>query len=295
MLIVIAGATGFLGRALQAHLRAGGHEVRVLTRQAAGQADAVEWQPDGSVGPWAAALEDADAVVNLSGAGIADARWTKARKEVLRSSRILPTRSLVLAIRGATRPPSVLVQASAVGYYGDCGSQPVTEDTPAGSDFLATLCVEWEREAQGAGTTLRVVCLRNGVVLDPSGGALGKMLLPFRLGLGGPLGSGAQYFPWIHLADWLALTTAAISHRGAAGAFNLTAPVPVTNREFTKALGRALGRPAVIPVPGLALRAALGELAGTLLTGQRALPTRAEELDFRFRYPEIEPALRALL
>lgn len=295
MLIVIAGGTGFLGRALQSHLRAAGHEVRVLTRQPPSNQNEVQWRPDGNSGPWASTLENADAVVNLSGAGIADARWSKARKELLHSSRILPTRSLVAAITRASRPPRALVNASGVGYYGDRGSELVTEETPAGHDFLANLCIEWEREAQHAAATTRVILTRNGVVLDASGGALGKMLLPFRLGLGGPLGSGTQYFPWIHIEDWLALVTALITRADVAGPLNATAPTPATNAVFTRALGRALGRPTVIPVPGFALRAALGELADTLLTGQRAIPKRAQEMGLTFRYPEIEPALRSLL
>lgn len=295
MLIVIAGGTGFLGRALQSHLRAAGHEVRVLTRQPPSNQNEVQWRPDGNSGPWASTLENADAVVNLSGAGIADARWSKARKELLHSSRILPTRSLVAAITRASRPPRALVNASGVGYYGDRGSELVTEETPAGHDFLANLCIEWEREAQHAAATTRVILTRNGVVLDASGGALGKMLLPFRLGLGGPLGSGTQYFPWIHIEDWLALVTALITRADVAGPLNATAPTPATNAVFTRALGRALGRPTVIPVPGFALRAALGELAVTLLTGQRAIPKRAQEMGLTFRYPEIEPALRSLL
>ena len=295
MLIVIAGGTGFLGRALQSHLRAAGHEVRVLTREPPSNQNEVQWRPDGNSGPWASTLENADAVVNLSGAGIADARWSKARKELLHSSRILPTRSLVAAITRASRPPRALVNASGVGYYGDRGSELVTEETPAGHDFLANLCIEWEREAQHAAATTRVILTRNGVVLDASGGALGKMLLPFRLGLGGPLGSGTQYFPWIHIEDWLALVTALITRADVAGPLNATAPTPATNAVFTRALGRALGRPTVIPVPGFALRAALGELADTLLTGQRAIPKRAQEMGLTFRYPEIEPALRSLL
>jgi uncharacterized protein (TIGR01777 family) len=295
MLIVIAGGTGFLGRALHSHFRAAGHEVRLLTRQHASGHNEVQWQPDGHSGPWASALENCDAVVNLSGAGIADARWTKARKELLRSSRVLSTRSLVTAIRRASEPPRTLVNASGVGYYGDRGSELVTEETPAGQDFLAKLCIEWEREAMHAAAATRVVVLRNGVVLDASGGALGKMLLPFRLGLGGPLGSGTQYFPWIHQEDWLALVTALITRADVAGPVNATAPTPATNAAFTRALGRALGRPTFIPVPAFALRAALGELADTVLTGQRAIPKRAQEMGLTFRYPEIEPALRALV
>lgn len=296
MVIIIAGGTGFLGSALRADLQRGGHDVRVLTRRAgAERRDAIEWHPDGTVGPWARALESADAVINLAGAGLADARWTNARKQVLRDSRVLSTRSLALAIQQAKRPPAVFVSMSGVGYYGDRGSQVVTEETPAGNDFLARLCAEWEDEANYAATTTRVVLLRNGAVLHPSGGALKKMLLPFRLGLGGTLGAGTQYFPWIHLHDWVALAITVMTTDDARGAINATAPTPATNAEFTRALGRALGRPTLVPVPAFGLRVAFGELAEMLLTGQRAVPTRAEHMRFTFRFREIEPALRDLL
>lgn len=296
MNIVIAGGTGFLGSALRAHLGRGGHHVQVLTRRpGAGRTDEIAWPADGTLGPWSHALDNADAVINLAGAGLADGRWTPARKELLRASRVRATRSLVLAAQHAAYPPAVLINASGIGYYGDTGGEIVTESTPAGHDFLAQLCVEWEREAEHASDVTRVVIMRNGVVLEPSGGALARMLLPFKLGLGGPLGSGAQYFPWIHLADWLALVDALLGDTRARGAYNVTAPNPATNADFTRALGRALGRPTFIPVPGFGLRAALGELAETLLTGQRAIPKRAEEMGFTFRYRQIEPALAALL
>jgi uncharacterized protein len=293
MRIVIAGGSGFLGRALQAHLQSLGHSSIVLTRRARTR-DQVTWTPDGTTGPWAAALDGADAVVNLSGEGIADARWTAARKAALRSSRLLSTRSLVTAIGDQPRPPALL-SASGVGYYGDRGAALVTEEIPAGRDFLAGLCVDWEGEAERAAAHTRVAVLRNGVVLHPADGALQKMLLPFRLGAGGPLGSGAQYLPWIHLADWVEMITWLLQQPDARGAFNVTAPSPATNAEFTRALGRAVKRPAFIPVPGFALRLALGELADTLLTGQRAVPARATATGFSFRFAEIEPALRDLL
>jgi uncharacterized protein (TIGR01777 family) len=293
MRIVIAGGTGFLGQALQDHLRQVGHVTTVLTRKALAS-DQVAWTPDGSAGPWAAALDGADAVINLSGAGIADARWTTARKAILRRSRVLSTRSLVAAIRGSSPPPALL-NASAVGFYGDRGSDLVTEATPAGHDFLAGLCVEWEGEAEQAAAHTRVILLRNGVVLHPSGGALKKMLLPFRLGAGGPLGSGTQYLPWIHLTDWVEMVTALVQQSEARGAFNVTAPSPATNADFTRALGRAVHRPAILPVPAFALRLAFGEVADTLLTGQKAIPARAIAKGFSFRFGDIEPALEDLL
>jgi uncharacterized protein (TIGR01777 family) len=292
--IIIAGGTGFLGRALHTHLVSAGHSVSVLTRRATGTPSAIEWQPDGFAGAWARSLDGVDAVVNLSGAGIADARWTASRKALLRESRVLSTRSLVSAIKQIARPPA-LINASGVGYYGDRGNELVTEATPPGRDFLAELCVAWEGEALEASHTTRVAILRNGLVMDPAGGALGKMLLPFRLGLGGRIGAGAQYLPWIHLADWLALVTHLIVKTDAHGPFNVTAPHPATNAEFTRALGKALSRPAVLPVPAFALRLALGELAETLLAGQRAIPQRAAQAGFTFQFADIGPALQDLI
>lgn len=293
MRVVVAGGSGFLGQALQDHLRRSGHTTTVLTRTRRASND-VAWTPDGTAGTWAAALQGADAVVNLSGEGIAEARWSATRKATLRDSRLLSTRSIVTAIGDLPTPPALL-NASGVGYYGDRGVELVTEETPPGHDFLASLCVEWEAAAEQAAAFTRVVLLRNGLVMHPSGGALKKMLLPFRLGAGGPLGSGAQYLPWIHLDDWVEMVAWLIEQPTARGAFNVTAPSPATNADFTRALGQAVRRPAFIPVPAFALRVALGELADTLLTGQRAVPARATAAGFAFRFAEIEPALRDLL
>ena len=296
MQVILAGGSGFLGRALHQRLRRDRHAVAVLTRRPrTGVPEDLAWIPDGSAGSWAHALNGADAVVNLAGEGIADRRWTAERKRALRDSRLLATRSLVAAMRQVERPPRVLINASGIGYYGARGDEVVTEATPPGVDFLAQLCVDWESEAHAAAELARVVVIRNGLVLHTSGGALAKMLLPFRLGLGGPLGSGTQYFPWIHLDDWLDLVMWLMADQRASGPFNGTAPNPVTNADFTRALGHALSRPAVIPVPGFGLRIALGELASSLLSGQRAVPGRALEMGFEFRYPEIESALANLL
>jgi uncharacterized protein (TIGR01777 family) len=295
-MIVLAGGSGFLGRALHHRLTRGGHRVVTLTRRPrGGAAEQIAWQPDGSVGPWAATLDGAQAVVNLAGEGIADRRWNAARKRALRDSRVLPTRSLVSAMLAASHPPPMLLQGSAVGYYGPHGDEVVTEETPAGSDFLGALCAEWERAADPATARTRVVWLRTGLVLHPDGGALGSMLPPFRLGLGGRLGSGRQYMPWIHLDDWVSLVVWAITTAEARGALNATAPNPVTNAEFTRALASAIHRPAVVPVPGFALRILIGEFADSLLTGQRAIPARAEAMGFRFRFAALDDALRALL
>jgi uncharacterized protein (TIGR01777 family) len=296
MTITIAGGSGFLGRALIARLRSDGHRVRVLTRKPRpGQSDDVAWNPDGSVGPWAAAIEGANAVVNLAGEGIADRRWNDRRKHDLHASRVLSTRSLVAAIAAAAQPPAVLVNGSAVGYYGAHGEEIVTEATPAGSDFLATVCVDWEREAEHAAAVTRVAMIRSGLVLDRKGGALGQMLTPFRLGVGGPLGDGRQFMPWIHIADWVGLVLWLIDNEPARGAFNGTAPTPVTNAEFSRALGQALHRPALVPMPGFALKLLIGEFADSVLTGQRAVPAKAEEMGYHFAFRTLGPALNDLL
>ena len=293
MRIVLAGGSGFLGRALRARLERDGHSVAVLTRSPGRTPDAVTWTPDGTVGPWASAIAGADAIVNLAGEGIADKRWNDARRRALRDSRLLTTRSLVGALRQSPAP--VLVNASAVGYYGARADERVTESTPPGADFLSQLCVEWEREADQASATTRVALVRTGLVLHPDGGALGQMLLPFKLGAGGPMGSGTQFMPWIHLDDWVSLVLWLIESRDARGAFNGTAPAPVTNREFAGALGRALHRPAIVPAPAFALRILLGEFAESLLTGQRAVPARALEQGFTFRFGDLDGALADLL
>lgn len=308
MTIILAGGSGFLGRSLAARFTAAGHTVRTLTRRATpGSATHVAWQPDGSAGPWAATLADADVVINLAGEGISDKRWTPARKQALRTSRILPTRSLVRALADAPTRPRLFLTGSAIGFYGAHDDEPVTEQTPPGRDFLAELCVEWEGEAAAAASaTTRVALVRTGIVLHPEGGALASMLPPFRLGIGGPMGTGRQYMAWIHLDDWVALVEWLVAASSAApappslpdghvGAWNATAPNPVTNADFARALGRVLHRPAVMPIPGFALRLLLGEFATFLLTGARVRPARAEREGFRFRYPELEPALRALL
>lgn len=296
MQIAIAGGSGFLGGALRRRLIHDGHQVRILTRAPRpGRTDQIAWQPDGTAGEWVHALEGIDALVNLAGAGVADKRWTESRKELLTSSRVQPTGSLVHAIAQLHRPPDVLLNASAVGYYGARGDARVTEDTPPGRDFLAQLAVAWEAAAAPAAARTRVALLRTGLVLHPSGGALASMLLPFRLGVGGRVGSGDQYWPWIHLDDWVSLTAWLLATPSAHGPFNLTAPEPVTNARFTRALGAALNRPTIIPVPAAALNLALGELAMVLLTGQRAVPARATELGFTFRYATVEQALTQLV
>ena len=296
MKIVIAGGTGFLGRPLVASLSGGGHDVTVLTRgTAAGRPGVIYWQPDGSIGDWARVIDDADAVINLAGESIADGRWTSHRKVVLRDSRILSTRSLVAAIRGAERKPAVLVSGSAIGYYGNSGDAPVDESFPPGSDFLARLCVDWEAEARAV-TALgcRLVIVRTGVVLAREGGALKQLIPPFRWFVGGPIGSGGQFLSWIHRDDWTALVAWATVHPLVSDVVNATAPEPVTNTAFSKALGRALHRPSWIPVPRLPLKILLGEMADVaLVSGQRVLPRRALELGFAFQHGEVNEAVQA--
>ena len=307
MRVVITGGTGFLGRALSSSLSADGHDVVVLTRAGAhtGQESGrsardrvrtASWTPNGEAGPWMCELDGADAIVNLAGESIAGKRWTASQKERILRSRVDATRSIVSAIREVASRPSVLVNGSAVGYYGPHADDVVTEDTRAGDDFLARVCAQWEAEAERASSTrTRVVFVRTGLVLEKNGGALPQMLLPFKLGAGGPVGSGKQYWPWIHLRDWVGLVRWALQNAHAAGPVNATAPNPVTNAEFAKALGQAMHRPSFMPAPAFALRLALGELAdGLLLSGQRAVPERASRQGFTFAHPHVGGALQAI-
>lgn len=299
MKIVIAGGTGFLGRPLTAALLRDRHDVVVLTRSHAtlpAGARAVAWDPNGEIGPWAGEVGGADAIVNLAGEPIAGKRWSAAQKERILDSRVRATRSLAEAIRAAASPPPVFVSGSAVGYYGPLGDEAAPEDHPAGSGFLAQVCERWEREAMRAesGRT-RVTCVRTGIVLERDGGALPQMLPPFWFGAGGPVGSGRQYWPWIHREDWIALVRWALATPAAAGALNATAPNPVTNAEFARALGGAMHRPAFMPAPGFALRLMLGEMADALLlSGQNAIPAKATREGFQFKYATVDQALRDL-
>jgi hypothetical protein len=301
MSIVIAGGSGFLGTALARAIAADGAEVTILTRQtsAAGNAphiSAVPWTPNGTTGPWAHVINGASAVINLAGESIAAKRWSAAQKQKLRDSRLLATRSLTAAVREASRPPAAFISGSAVGYYGDRGSETLTEASAPGSDFLAGLATEWEAAANEIAPMTRVALVRTGIVLDRRGGALARMLLPFRMFVGGPLGPGTQYMPWIHKEDWVRLVIWMLTADGARGPVNGTSPSPVTNAEFSKALGRALHRPSVVAAPAFALRIALGEMAdGLLLSSQRALPVRATDLGFSFRYSNIDEALASVL
>lgn len=291
MRVLVTGGTGLVGKTLCDALRGAGHAVTVVSREP-GRV------PGRSVG-WDGirdAVADTDAIVNLAGSSVASGRWTDPRKADIRASRIEATRALVRAVEAAATRPTVLINASAVGYYGARRDEPLDETARPGDDFLARVCRDWEAEAMRAEPLgLRVVRLRIGVVLAPNGGALASMLLPFRACLGGPIGGGGQWMSWIHRDDVVGLIREALGNDAYAGAVNATAPNPVTNRDFARALGRALDRPAVMPTPGFALRLALGEMATMLLNGQRVLPAVAERNGYAWRQPELAAALAACL
>jgi uncharacterized protein (TIGR01777 family) len=301
--VALTGATGLIGRALVRALGARGDEVTALVRDKKRAQQALEatvslheWREPQSGPPPTEALRRADVVVNLMGEPIAQ-RWSETAKRRIRDSRVLGTRMLAEGI--GTLPdgerPTVLVSQSATGFYGASGDQPLDESAPPGSDFLARVVVEWEREANAANAICRVVTTRTGVVLAASGGALAQMLPFFRLGLGGPVAGGRQYIPWVHLDDLVGAILHCIGSREAAGAVNLTAPDPVTNAEFSRALGRVLQRPAVLPVPAFGLRLLYGEMAQVVATGQRVVPARLARFGYEFRHTEIEAALRDAL
>lgn len=305
MRVAVAGATGLIGSALTAALSARGDEVVGLVRSERSAervrphlVDLQLWPEPKRAPPPASGLAGADAVVNLLGAPVAQ-RWTKAAKEEIRDSRVLSTRLLVRAMGDlpATDRPKALVGGSAVGHYGLRVDEPIGEDAPAGTDFLAQLTVAWEREAMAASQLpdVRVAVLRTGVVLARQGGALAQMLPPFRLGIGGPVAGGRQYVPWIHLDDEVGAILHCLDDPQCAGPLNLVSPNPATNAEFSKALGRVLRRPAVLPVPALAVKVLFGEMASVVIGGQRALPRALEQAGYRFAFPELEPALRDVL
>ncbi|MBI3319457.1 MAG: TIGR01777 family protein [Candidatus Omnitrophica bacterium] len=297
MKLVITGGTGFIGRALCEALAVSGHDLTVLSRAARASSDPrirdVEWNPH-VAGAWERAVDGAHGVINFAGEPIIAARWTPAQKQRLVDSRVKTTEVLVEAIRHARQKPAVLISASAIGYYGARGDEMLDETAPAGSDFLAQLCRQWEASAQAASALgVRVVCLRIGLVMGRDGGALAKMLPPFRMGLGGPLGSGRQWMSWIHRDDLIGICRWALETPAVSGTLNATAPNPVTMREFSRTLGRALHRPAVLPVPGFVLRLLLGDMAQMLLTGQRVTPAAALGRGFHFAYPQLAEALQA--
>lgn len=292
MKVVVTGGTGFLGTALLEALRGDGHAMTVLTRRPARAPGEVQWTPGSRTGLWKRAFEGAGAVVNLAGEPIAEGRWTQKRKRRIRASRTDATRAVVAALRETGVRHATLLSGSAVGYYGTERSDTLDESSPPGDDFLASVCRAWEAEALEASADARVVLLRTGFVVAGDGGALPQLALPFRFFAGGPVGSGRQVMSWIHRDDWVAMVRWALSTDAVRGPINLTAPVPVTNREMATAIGRALHRPSFMPAPALALRVALGEMADALvLNGQRVLPRVATDGGFRFRYETIDAAL----
>lgn len=300
MRVTLTGGTGLIGSKLIQELTGRGDEVTVLTRDAVkarGARPGVEyaaWSPETEPAP-VEALSGRDGVIHLAGENVGQ-RWNAEVKRRIRSSRELGTRNLVAGLRAAEPRPPVLVSSSAVGFYGPHGDETLDEDTPAGSDFLAEVCQIWEREAQAAEELgMRVVRVRTGVVLDQAGGALKTMLTPFKLGVGGPVAGGKQYLPWIHVDDVVAIYLAALDDASWTGPVNATGPVPVTNAVFSKALGKALGRPAFAPIPGFAIRTLYGEMADVVTKGQRAVPKRTQALGYSFRHPELDEALRSAL
>ncbi|MGE5247129.1 MAG: TIGR01777 family oxidoreductase [Verrucomicrobiota bacterium] len=297
MRVAVSGAGGLIGSALMKALSDGGHDaVRLVRRVPSAGETAVRWDPASGVAD-RAGLEKFDAVVHLAGENIAAGRWNAARKAAIRGSRVAGTRLLGETLASLASPPATLVCASAIGYYGDRGEELVTEDSSPGSGFLAEVCKEWEAAAAPAADRgIRVVTLRIGMVLAPHGGALSRMLPLFRAGFRGVLGSGRQYVSWICLEDIPPIVLHALSREDLKGPVNAVAPRPVTQRELAQALGRALSRPALLPVPAFALRLALGEMADALLlSGCRAAPRKLEETGYRFRYPELGGALRRVV
>jgi uncharacterized protein (TIGR01777 family) len=297
MKVVIAGGSGFIGEAVVRHLVSQGHDVAVLTRNPRGVAmgRALRWDAK-TQGPWSSDVAAADVVINLAGENIGE-RWTNRRKVRLVESRIGATRALVAAMATSPERRRTFISASAVGFYGPRGDEILDEGAHRGEGFLADLAARWEEEARAAQPIARLAILRFGVVLGSGGGALAKMLLPFKLGAGGRIGSGRQWLSWVALDDVVHAIAWVITEEKVSGIFNITAPNPVTNRDFTRALGRALHRPAIVPIPALAMKVLFGQMAEeTLLQGQRVIPSRAVAEGFRFVHETVGSAIeRALL
>ncbi len=302
MRILITGGTGLIGSALAKSLVDSQCDVTVLTRSPDRHQPFIpegvhleKWDGKTETG-WGRLVSEVDAIVNLAGAGIADGRWSSSRKEQIRESRIGAGQAIVSAIRSAESAPKVLIQSSAVGYYGPGADQVMTEQSAPGTDFLAQVCVDWEASTAAVESMgVRRVVIRTGVVLSPQGGALPKMALPFRLFAGGPLGSGKQYFPWIHIDDEVGAIRFLLENGEASDAYNLAAPNPPRNKEFVRHLGRVMGRPSLMPTPSIALKALFGEMSTVLLDGQRAGPSRLQEAGYEFTFPEPVAALHDLL
>jgi len=288
--IAVSGASGLIGTALVGKLKSEGYTVQRLVRRPTVSSEEIYWNPANSEID-IAALEGVDAVIHLAGAGVGDKRWTKKYKAEILNSRLLGTTTIANAV--AQVKPKVFISASAIGWYGETGNRAVVESDRGGDDFLAAVCREWEAAADLAGD-VRTVKLRTGLVLDPTGGALGRMLPLFRFGLGGKLGNGKQWWSWITLHDQLRAILFVLENENISGAVNLTAPNPVTNQEFTSALARALRRPALFPAPAFALKLALGGFSTEILGSKKVLPAALQEAGFNFDFPHIGPALDAL-
>ncbi|WP_018405519.1 TIGR01777 family oxidoreductase [Marinobacter gelidimuriae] len=292
--ILLTGGTGFIGRILCRELLANGDQITVLSRQSAADVRAVCGRVE--VLPDLAKLQGHkgfDAIINLAGEGIADKRWSETRKQAIRDSRIELTQQLVEVVKTWLQPPQVMVSGSAVGFYGAQGGLEVTEATLPHSEFTHRLCSDWEQAAMElTDMDVRVCLSRTGIVVGPNGGFLQRMILPFKLGVGGKLGSGEQYMPWVHRQDVVGALLWMLNTETASSAYNVVSPSPVTNATFTKTLGSVLHRPTILPAPAVALKLALGEMSGLLLTGQRAIPARLQAEGFEFRFTDLEPALK---
>lgn len=301
MRVIITGGTGLIGTALAHDLAQDDHEVIVLSRNPSDHTapQGVKFEKwDAKTGDsWYQHITADTAIVNLAGAGIADERWTDERKRIVVDSRVNAAEAVINAIEKAAEKPKVVIQSSAVGYYGPTDDDLLTEESPAGEDFLADVCVQWEAAIKPVSEqhNIRVVTIRTGVVLSLNGGAFPRQILPFRFYVGGQIGNGKQWFPWIHIKDEIRAIRFLIENEDTAGVYNLTAPHPVTNAEFTRHLAKTMNKPGIFPVPGFVLQAIFGEMAVVLLEGQRAIPQRLEEAGFEFEFAEPRPALKDLL
>ncbi len=301
MRVLITGGSGLIGRALAANLVRDGNEVIILSRrpgQITGLPAGVSarWWDSHKTERWNSLVDGTDAIINLAGENISSGRWTKERKRRILESRLNAGRAVIQAVEAAVHKPHIIIQASGIGFYGPCGDEEIMEETPPGHDFLARLAVDWEAStAPLEGIGIRRVIIRTGVVLSTAGGALPRLLLPFRFFAGGRLGGGRQWFPWIHIADEVGAIRFLMENKQAEGPFNLTAPSPLTNAQFSRLLGQQLGRPTFMPIPAFILRLLFGEMATALLDGQRAIPQRLLQLGFTFQFPEAGSVLRDLL
>ncbi len=302
MRAIVTGGSGLIGRALCRELVDHGHEVMVLSRNPGkkeeglpNEVEIVEWDAQSAKG-WGDLVNETDAIVNLAGAGLADGRWTDERKRSILESRVQAGQAVLEAVSAASTKPKVVIQSSAVGYYGPRRDEKLDEDAAPGSDFLARVCFDWEAStAPVERMGVRRPIIRTGIVLSAEGGALPKILLPFKLFAGGPMGDGKQYWPWIHIKDEVRAIRFLMENEKASGPFNLAAPQPLTNKEFAAVVGQVMGRPALLPAPAFALKLALGEMSTVLLDGQRAMPSRLQELGFEFDFAALDAALKDLL